>query len=77
MPLYLIVVYDGWGSWSDWGQCNITCTDANTTTGKMSRHRLCNSPSLTNSQNYCFGSDVEETNCTLMGACSSEFIVYR
>lgn len=76
MPLYLPLVYNGWESWSDWSQCNITCADANTTTGRMSRHRFCNNQDAADSYNYCLGSHVEETNCTLMGACSSEFILY-
>ena len=81
MPKYLfcIAVDGAWGNWGNWSQCNVTCADpsTSTTTGKMSRERLCNNPSPTGNGQDCAGSNIDEEVCTSTTACSSESIVYN
>lgn len=53
-----IPIDGGWGRWSPWGSCSVTCG-----TGKVSRSRLCNNPTPLHGGRFCEGEPIEWKPC--------------
>ncbi|XP_071128850.1 netrin receptor UNC5C-like isoform X7 [Mytilus edulis] len=49
-------VHGGWTLWSSWSTCSPDCLHH--------RRRSCENPSPSNGGGYCFGNDLDSTNCT-------------
>lgn len=54
------MVNGGWGKWSEWSQCSVTCEK-----GTKSRHRFCNNPAPDNGGLDCPGNATDHTICTM------------
>ncbi|VDI08738.1 netrin receptor unc-5 [Mytilus galloprovincialis] len=52
----LCPVHGGWTLWSSWSTCSPDCLHH--------RRRSCDNPSPSNGGGYCFGNDLDSTNCT-------------
>ncbi|CAG2221159.1 UNC5 [Mytilus edulis] len=52
----LCPVHGGWTLWSSWSTCSPDCLHH--------RRRSCENPSPSNGGGYCFGNDLDSTNCT-------------
>ncbi len=48
----------GWGEWSDWDTCTVTCGG-----GSQTHTRFCDSPPPSNNGQDCDGDDTETQNC--------------
>ena len=60
MTLFLLFAVDGgWGSWSDWGACSVTCEE-----GVASRSRSCDNPVPAFNGSSCIGNATGENMCT-------------
>ncbi|XP_041371108.1 netrin receptor UNC5A-like [Gigantopelta aegis] len=52
-------VHGGWGNWTDWDQCSLTCGG-----GTQTRRRRCNNPAPTQPEGKtCSGSDSQTRDC--------------
>ena len=75
-PLPLFTAVDGgWSSWTDWGQCSVTCAE-----GVRLRHRSCDHPSPQRGGSDCPGNDVESMPCVLSpcpGNCRAALLHHR
>lgn len=49
-------MHGGWTLWSSWSTCSPDCLHH--------RRRSCDNPSPSNGGGYCFGNDLDSTNCT-------------
>lgn len=59
--LILLCFIDGeWNFWSFWSVCNVLCGG-----GKWDRVRLCNNLLFWNNGCWCFGKDIESSNCEM------------
>ncbi|KAL5012315.1 hypothetical protein ScPMuIL_010866 [Solemya velum] len=52
------IVNGGWGEWSDWGPCSVTCEG-----GTQSRTRMCNNPLPSGGGQSCTGERSQEQDC--------------
>lgn len=55
-----ILADGGWGNWSDWSPCSVTCGN-----GSQRRHRFCNNPAPDNGGLDCPGNATEHSICKM------------
>lgn len=55
-----IAVDGGWGKWSEWSPCSVTCGN-----GTKNRHRYCNNPAPDNGGLDCPGIATDHTVCAM------------
>ena len=60
------IVDGGWGSWTAWSTCNVTCDS-----GTQMRTRICDNPTPVGAGLDCNGSDSESMDCN-EPSCPSE-----
>ena len=64
---YLLILVDGgWGSWTTWSSCSVTCGG-----GQRSRQRSCNNPAPSGGGSDCSGSSSQQEDCNSVN-CPSE-----
>ena len=57
---YLLAVNGGWGSWTAWSLCSVTCGS-----GQRTRERFCNNPIPSGGGSDCSDSSNDQQTCTL------------
>jgi len=63
-------VAGGWGRWSGWGQCRVTCGR-----GEQSRYRQCRNPPQSNVVASCMGNRTDTQTCVKQ-PCPGTFVTY-
>ncbi|KAL4216655.1 Hemicentin-1 [Mactra antiquata] len=61
---HLVDVDGGWGSWSEWTHCSVTCEQ-----GIIERHRTCSNPMPANDGLNCTGNFFESKECFTAAPC--------
>ena len=64
------VVAGGWGRWSGWGQCRVTCGQ-----GEQSRYRQCKHPPQSNVVASCMGNRTDTQTCVNQ-PCPGTYVTY-
>ncbi len=64
----MAVVDGGWGSWSTWGPCTVTCGSG----GTYNRTRSCNNPQPAHGGEVCSGSTWETEDCSPIIPCPGD-----
>ena len=57
---FIVAVNDGWGSWTAWSSCSVTCGS-----GQRIRERFCNNPIPSGGSSDCPGSNYDLQTCIL------------